>query len=140
MGNRTVDLENVGMTLGGRQLFEKLSLKFEAGSKVGVAGRNGLGKSTLLKIILGQLKPTEGTVKIGDLTKFNYVDQSRMQLDEEKTVFDELGQGSEVVQFGDQKISVRAYLRRFLFPEDRITAQVKYLSGGERSRLLLARI
>jgi len=140
LGNRVVDLENVGMTLGGRQLFENLSLKFEAGSKVGVAGRNGLGKSTLLKIILGQLEPSEGTVKIGDLTKFNYVDQSRMQLDEEKTVFDELGQGSEVVQFGDQKISVRAYLRRFLFPEDRIMAQVKYLSGGERSRLLLARI
>ena len=140
LGNRVVDLESVGMTLGGRQLFEKLSLKFEAGSKVGVAGRNGLGKSTLLKIILGQLEPTEGTVKIGDLTRFNYVDQSRMQLDEEKTVFEELGQGSEVVQFGDQKISVRAYLRRFLFPEDRIVAQVKHLSGGERSRLLLARI
>ncbi len=140
IGNRVVDLENVGITLGGRKLFEKLSFKFEAGSKVGVAGRNGLGKSTLLKMILGELKPTEGTVKIGDLTKFNYVDQSRLQLDEEKTVFEELGQGSEVVQFGDQKISVRAYLRRFLFPEDRIMAQVRYLSGGERSRLLLARI
>ena len=140
IGNRVVDLENVGITLGGRKLFEKLSFKFEAGSKVGVAGRNGLGKSTLLKMILGELQPTEGTVKIGDLTKFNYVDQSRLQLDEEKTVFEELGQGSEVVQFGDQKISVRAYLRRFLFPEDRIMAQVRYLSGGERSRLLLARI
>ena len=140
LGNRVVDLENVGMTLGGRKLFEKLSLKFAPGTKIGVAGRNGLGKTTLLKIILGELKPTEGTVKIGDLTKFNYVDQSRLQLDEEKTVFEELGQGSEVVQFGEQKISVRAYLRRFLFPEDRIMAQVRYLSGGERSRLLLARI
>ncbi len=140
LGNRVVDLENVGMTLGDRKLFEKLSLKFAPGTKIGVAGRNGLGKTTLLKIILGDLQPTEGTVKIGDLTKFNYVDQSRLQLDEEKTVFEELGQGSEVVQFGDQKISVRAYLRRFLFPEDRIMAQVRYLSGGERSRLLLARI
>ena len=140
LGNRVVDLESVGMTLGERKLFEKLSLKFGPGSKVGIAGRNGLGKTTLLKIILGELTPTEGTVKIGDLTRFNYVDQSRLQLDEEKTVFEELGQGSEVVQFGDQKISVRAYLRRFLFPEDRIMAQVRYLSGGERSRLLLARI
>ncbi len=140
LGNRVVDLEGVGMTLGERKLFEKLSIKFGPGSKVGIAGRNGLGKTTLLKIILGQLAPTEGTVKIGDLTRFNYVDQSRLQLDEGKTVFEELGQGSEVVQFGDQKISVRAYLRRFLFPEDRIMAQVRHLSGGERSRLLLARI
>ena len=140
IGNRVVDLENVGMELGGRTLFKKLTLKFAAGTKVGVAGRNGLGKTTLLKIIIGALKPTEGTVKIGELTKFNYVDQNRMQLDPEKTVYEELGQGSEVVQFGDQKISVRSYLRRFLFTEDRITAQVRHLSGGERSRLLLARI
>ncbi len=140
IGNRVVDLENVGMELGGRTLFKKLTLKFAGGTKVGVAGRNGLGKTTLLKIIIGALKPTEGTVKIGELTKFNYVDQNRMQLDPEKTVYEELGQGSEVVQFGDQKISVRSYLRRFLFTEDRITAQVRHLSGGERSRLLLARI
>ncbi len=140
IGNRVVDLENVGMEIGGRRLFEKVALKFAAGTKVGVAGRNGLGKTTLLKIIIGDLKPTEGTVKIGELTKFNYVDQNRLQLDPNKTVYEELGQGSEVVQFGDQKISVRSYLRRFLFTEDRITAEVRHLSGGERSRLLLARI
>jgi ATP-binding cassette subfamily F protein uup len=140
IGNRVVELENVGMELGGVKLFGDLTLKFAAGTKVGVAGRNGVGKTTMLKIMIGQLKPTEGTVKIGDLTKFNYVDQNRMQLDPEKTVYEELGQGSEVIQFGDQKISVRSYLRRFLFTEDRITAQVRHLSGGERSRLLLARI
>ncbi|MDB6024793.1 MAG: transporter [Verrucomicrobiales bacterium] len=140
IGNRVVDLENVGMELGGRKLFENVNLKFAAGTKVGIAGKNGLGKTTLLKIIIGALKPTEGTVKIGELTRFNYVDQNRVQLDPEKTVYDELGQGSEVVQFGDQKISVRSYLRRFLFTEDRISTQVRHLSGGERSRLLLARI
>ena len=140
LGNRVVELENVGIELGGKKLFERLNLNFAKGTKVGVAGRNGLGKSTLLKIIIGQLQPTEGTVKIGELTKFNYVDQGRMQVDENKTVYDELGQGSDVVQFGDQKLSVRAYLRRFLFTEDRITKQVCHLSGGERSRLLLARI
>lgn len=140
IGNRVVDLENVSMDLGGRTLFENLSLKFEKGTKVGIAGRNGLGKTTLLKIMIGQLQPTSGTVKIGELTRFNYVDQSRLQLDPQKTVYDELGQGSDVVQFGEHKLSVRAYLRRFLFTEDRITAEVRHLSGGERSRLLLARI
>lgn len=140
LGNRVVDLENVGMELGGRLLFDKLTLHFEKGTKVGVAGRNGLGKTTLLKIIIGALAPSSGTAKIGDLTKFNYVDQGRMQLDPQKTVYEELGQGAEVVQFGDQKLSVRAYLRRFLFTEDRVMTQVRHLSGGERSRLLLARI
>ncbi len=139
-GNRVVDLEKVGMEYGGRTLFENLSFKFEPGTKVGIAGRNGLGKTTLLKIIIGQLQPSEGTVKIGELTRFNYVDQSRLQLDGEKTVYEEVGQGSEVVEFGDQKISVRSYLKRFLFSDDRITAQVRHLSGGERSRVLLARI
>ncbi|MFN7138918.1 MAG: ABC-F family ATP-binding cassette domain-containing protein [Limisphaerales bacterium] len=140
LGNRVVDLENVGMELGGRTLFENLTFKFEKGTKVGIAGRNGLGKTTLLKIMIGQLQPTAGTVKIGELTRFNYVDQNRLQLDPEKTVYDELGQGSDVVEFGDHKLSVRAYLKRFLFPDDRITTQVRHLSGGERSRLLLARI
>ncbi len=140
LGNRVVDLEDVGMELGGRTLFENLTFKFEKGTKVGIAGRNGLGKTTLLKIMIGQLEPSMGTVKIGELTKFNYVDQSRLQLDPEKSVYDELGQGSDVVEFGDHKLSVRAYLKRFLFSDDRITTQVRHLSGGERSRLLLARI
>jgi ATP-binding cassette subfamily F protein uup len=99
-----------------------------------------LGKSTLLKIIIGQLKPTDGTIKIGQLTKFNYVDQGRIQLNDERTVLDELADGTEFVQWGEAKLSLRSYLKRFLFADDRITTQVKYLSGGERSRLLLARI
>jgi ATP-binding cassette subfamily F protein uup len=140
IGNRIVDLENIAIELGGKRLFEKLSLKFAPGTKVGVAGRNGVGKTTLLRMIIGDLQPTEGTVKIGELTRFNYVDQNRLQLDPNKTVYDELGQGAEVVHFGDQKLSVRAYLKRFLFTDDRITTQVRHLSGGERSRLLLARI
>jgi ATP-binding cassette subfamily F protein uup len=107
---------------------------------VGVCGRNGLGKTTLLKIIIGQLAPTEGTVKPGPLTTFNYVDQSRLQLDDERTVLDEASDGTEFVIWGESRISVRSYLRRFLFAEDRIVTQVKKLSGGERSRLVLAKI
>jgi ATP-binding cassette subfamily F protein uup len=94
----------------------------------------------LLKAIIGQLPPTEGTVKIGQLTKFNYVDQGRLQLNEERTVMDEVAEGREFVQWGDAKLSVRSYLKRFLFSDDRITTQVKKLSGGERSRLLLAQV
>ena len=140
LGNRTVDVSNLGMEIAGRKLFSGFTYTFENGKRIGVCGRNGLGKSTLLKIIIGQLPPTEGTVKTGQLTKFNYVDQGRLQLNEERTVLDEVADGTEFVQWGDVKISVRSYLKRFLFSDDRILTQVKKLSGGERSRLLLARI
>ena len=140
LGNRVVELSNLGMDLGGRTLFRGFNFTFENGQRIGVAGRNGLGKTTLLKIIIGQLAPTEGTVKTGQLTKFNYVDQGRIQLREERTALEEVSDGTEFVIFGDAKISLRSYLKRFLFADDRITTQVKYLSGGERSRLLLARI
>ena len=140
LGNRTVEVSNLGIDLGGRTLFSKFNFTFQNGQRIGVTGRNGLGKTTLLKIIIGQLAPTEGTVKTGQLTRFNYVDQGRLQLREERTALEEVSDGTEFVIFGDGKISVRSYLRRFLFADDRITTQVKYLSGGERSRLLLARV
>lgn len=140
LGNRTVEVSNLGITLGDRHLFSGFSFNFENGKRVGVCGRNGLGKTTLLKIIIGQLAPTEGTVKIGPLTKFNYVDQARLQLDDERTVLDEASDGTEFVLWGEARLSVRSYLKRFLFADDRITTQVRKLSGGERSRLLLAKI
>jgi ATPase subunit of ABC transporter with duplicated ATPase domains len=139
-GNRVVELSNLGMELGGRTLFSGFHFTFENGQRIGVAGRNGLGKTTLLKIIIGELKPTEGTVKVGQLTRFNYVDQGRLLLREERTALEEVSDGTEFVVFGEGTISVRSYLKRFLFADDRITTQVKHLSGGERSRLLLARI
>ena len=141
LGNRTVDVTDLGMSIpGGRTLFSGFTFNFENGKRVGICGRNGLGKSTLLKAIIGQLPPTTGTVKTGQLTKFNYVDQGRLQLNEERTVLDEVSDGTEFVQWGDTKLSVRSYLKRFLFSDDRIMTLVKKLSGGERSRLLLARI
>src|SRR5580704_9239432 len=140
LGNRTVDVSNLGMEIAGRTLFSGFNFNFENGRRVGICGRNGLGKTTLLKIVIGQLPPTDGTIKTGQLTKFNYVDQGRLQLNEEKTVLDEVADGTEFVQWGDVKISVRSYLKRFLFADDRILTLVKKLSGGERSRLLLARI
>ena len=140
LGNRTVELTNLAMELGGKRLFSGFNFTFENGHRIGVCGRNGLGKTTLLKAIIGQLQPTEGTVKIGQLTQFNYVDQARMQLNDEATVLDEASEGKDFVNWGESKISVRAYLRRFLFSDDRIVTPIKKLSGGERSRLLLAKI
>lgn len=140
LGNRIVELIQVGMAYENLHLFSHLDLNFEAGQRIGITGRNGLGKTTLLKIIQGQLEPTDGEVRIGPLTQFNYVDQSRVQLNENKTVLEEMSDGSEFVLFGEQRLSLRGYLKRFLFTDERITTQVKYLSGGEKSRLLLARI
>jgi ATP-binding cassette subfamily F protein uup len=140
LGNRVVECVNLGVELGGRTLFRGFNFTFENGQRVGVAGRNGLGKTTLLKTIIGQVEPTEGTVKVGQLTKFNYVDQDRLQLREERTALEEVSDGAEWVMWGQARLSVRAYLKRFLFADDRISRLVKHLSGGERSRLLLARI
>ncbi|HTH48788.1 MAG TPA: ABC-F family ATP-binding cassette domain-containing protein [Candidatus Limnocylindria bacterium] len=140
MGNRVVDLMGVGIEFNGRWLFDNLSINFTNGTRIGITGRNGVGKTTLLKIILGELAPTSGEIKIGQLTRFNYVDQSRLQLREDRTVLDEVSDGTEWVQWGETKLSLRGYLKRFLFTDDRITAAVKWLSGGERSRLLLAKV
>jgi ATP-binding cassette subfamily F protein uup len=140
LGNRVVDLSDVGMNFGGRRLFSGISLSFAGGSRIGITGRNGLGKTTLLKLILGQLTPTEGEVRVGQLTQFNYVDQGRLRLAEERTVIDEMSEGSDWVNWGDTRLSVRAYLKRFLFTDDRLVTQIRHLSGGERSRLLLAKV
>lgn len=140
LGNRVAELIQVGMEFGGRWLFRGLNLNFAGGTRLGITGRNGLGKSTLLRLVLGHFPPSEGEVRIGQLTKFNFVDQDRLQLREERTVLDEVSDGPEWVQWGDDQLSLRGYLRRFLFPEDRMMTPVKYLSGGERSRLLLAKV
>ena len=140
LANRVIELREVGLELGGRTLIEKLSLNLAAGERLGVVGRNGLGKSSLLKIILGQLAPTRGNVEIGARTEINYVDQNRLLLDDAKTVWEEVGEGSEFVRLGEENITLRSYLRRFLFTEERINTKINQLSGGERSRVLLARI
>jgi ABC transport system ATP-binding/permease protein len=140
LGNRVIELRAVSMQLGDRVLFRDLNLDLAAGERLGVIGRNGLGKSTLLKLILGEIQPTSGEVLLGAQTDINYVDQNRSAIDDRNTVWEEVGEGSEVVRLGDERISLRAYLRRFLFTEDRINSKIERLSGGERSRLILAKI
>jgi ABC transport system ATP-binding/permease protein len=140
LANRVIELRNVGMELGGRTLFQNVSLNLAAEERLGIVGRNGLGKSTLLKIMLRQLEPTNGVVEIGTRTEINYVDQDRLLLDDAKTVWEEVGEGSEYVRLGEENITLRGYLRRFLFTEERINTKIDQLSGGERSRVLLAKI
>jgi ATP-binding cassette subfamily F protein uup len=140
LANRVIELRGVGLEIGGRTLIENFSLNLVAGERLGIVGRNGLGKSSLLKIILGQLAPTRGQVEIGARTEINYVDQNRLLLDDTKTVWEEVGEGSEFVRLGEENITLRGYLRRFLFTEERINTKIDQLSGGERSRVLLARI
>ena len=140
LANVVVDLEGVAHTWDREPLFAGLDLEFRAGECVGVVGPNGVGKTTLLQILMGQLAPTDGTVSIGKRTEFNYIDQTRLQLVEDRSVLEEVAQDSDFVTFGKDSISVRAYLKRFLFSDDRINDRVGNLSGGEKNRVLLAKI
>jgi ATP-binding cassette subfamily F protein uup len=144
LGNMAIELENAGAMVGEgeneRWLFRGLTLSLKPAQCTGILGRNGAGKTTLLRVCLGERKPDEGTVKIGRKVVFNYIDQSRMQLDGTGTVLEEISRGSETVLFGNQQLSARSYLRRFLFADERVNEPVANLSGGERARLMLAKV
>ena len=145
LGNTVIDLENAGARVGegenARWLFRGLTLSLKPAQCTGILGRNGAGKTTLLRICLGERGLDEGTVKIGKKVAFNYIDQSRMQLDGTGTVLQEIcPQGNETVSFGNQQLSARSYLRRFLFADERANEPVARLSGGERARLMLAKV
>ncbi len=140
LANTIIDAKDVAARIDDRWLFSHLDLSFEAGDCVGIIGRNGLGKTTLLRMLMGERAPDEGSVTIGKRTIFNYVDQQRLLLDPEKSVMEEVAGNSDFVSFGGENLHVRTYLRRFLFTDERVTMRVKELSGGEQSRVLLAKI
>jgi ATP-binding cassette subfamily F protein uup len=140
LGSTILNLTNVGFAYGERKIFGGVDVKFDRKRKLGVIGRNGLGKTTLMKIILGELAPTEGAVEVGERTVINYVDQSRTILDDTNTVIQEIGEGRDWFLFGGERLTVWSYLRRFQFADDRMNTFVGKLSGGERSRLLLAKV
>lgn len=140
LGKKVLEFKDVGMKLGERVLFKNFNFIFEPGRKIGVVGQNGVGKTTLLKIFLGNIVPTYGKLEVGETTLFNYVDQARLLLNDDDTVIKAIGDGSETVRFGKQQLSIWTYLRRFLFTDDRINTLVGRLSGGEKSRLTLAKI
>ncbi|WP_298397862.1 energy-dependent translational throttle protein EttA [uncultured Azonexus sp.] len=139
LGDQVIEFNNVSKCFGDKLLMDNVSFTIPPGAIVGIIGPNGAGKSTLFKMITGQQKPDSGEVKIGQTVKLAYVDQSRDCLDGSKTVFDELAQGSDILQIGKFEMPSRAYIGRFNFKGGDQGKLVGNLSGGERGRLHLAK-
>ena len=139
LGDKVIEFNGVTKSFGDKLLMDNLSFNVPAGAIVGIIGPNGAGKSTLFKMITGQQKPDSGEVIIGPTVKMAYVDQSRDCLDGSKTVFEELAQGSDILQIGKFEMPSRAYIGRFNFKGADQGKQVGNLSGGERGRLHLAK-
>ena len=139
-GQLIVALKNVSFSYGGSPVFENFSTTIMRGEKIGIIGPNGAGKSTLLKVILGKLAPESGNVRLGTNLQIAYFDQLREYLDPEQTVQDNVGEGYENITVGGRSRHIIGYLSDFLFSADRARTQIKHLSGGERNRVLLAKL
>jgi ATP-binding cassette subfamily F protein uup len=139
-GKLVAELDNVFKAYGDKTLIKGFSTRIQRGDRIGLLGPNGVGKTTLLKLILGEIEPDSGHIKRGTNLNIAYFDQMREQLDEEATLADTISPGSDFVQIGNERKHVISYLEDFLFPPQRSRSPVKSLSGGERNRLLLARL
>lgn len=139
-GKVVFDVEGLSYSLKGRPIIKDLSIKILRGDKIGIIGPNGCGKSTLLKLLLGELQADSGTVTEGTKLSVSYFDQKRLQLDETKTVQENISSSSDMVEINGKSQHIISYLGDFLFTPERARTPVKVLSGGERHRLLLARI
>jgi ABC transport system ATP-binding/permease protein len=139
-GKVVAELEHVSYGYDDRVLIRDFSTTILRGDKLGLLGPNGAGKTTLIRLILGDLQPLSGTIKQGTKLEVAYFDQFRNQLNDEATLIDTISPGSDFVEIGGQRKHVISYLEDFLFPAERARAKVSALSGGERNRLLLARL
>lgn len=139
-GKLVAELDNVVKAYGDRTLINGFSTRILRGDRIGLLGPNGVGKTTLLKLILGELEADSGTIQRGTNMNVAYFDQMREALDEEATLADTISPGSDFVEIGNERKHVISYLEDFLFPPQRSRSPVKSLSGGERNRLLLARL
>jgi ATP-binding cassette subfamily F protein uup len=139
-GKIVARLTNVNQAFGQKTILRDLSLTVLRGDKIGLIGPNGVGKSTLLKVVLGSLAPDSGQVELGTKIQVAYFDQMREGLNLEATLADTISPGSEWIEIGESRQHVRSYLGQFLFPAERAQSPVSSLSGGERNRLLLARL
>jgi ABC transport system ATP-binding/permease protein len=149
LGHTVIEANGVGKSFAGRRIIEGVDLILQRGERIGIVGRNGAGKTTFLRILLGELAPDEGEVVIGKNTRAAYYDQQRAQLDPEWTVYEsalgerirgDVRQSEDFVELSGRRVSLRDYLDDLLFPVPMQKMQVKALSGGERNRLLLARL
>ncbi len=140
LGDVVIEAKNVKKAYGDKLLFDNLNFSLPRGGIIGVIGPNGAGKTTLFRMITGQEKPDSGEFKVGSTVKLAYVDQNRDVLDNNKTVFQEVGGGQDVVMVAGREMSARAYVSRFNFQGDTQQKKVGDLSGGERNRVLMAKV
>ncbi len=138
-GKQVIEMENVTFGWPGKQVMQNFSTMIVRGDKIGIIGKNGCGKSTLINLILGKLQPTSGEIKLGTNIAIAYFDQHREQLDENKPVVESILEESDFVEINGHRKHIMSYLGDFLFSPERARQPVKALSGGERNRLLLAR-
>ena len=139
-GKKVIEIRNVSHGYGGQPLLRNFSLRIMRGDRIGIIGNNGVGKSTLLRILLGEVKPDSGSVKHGTHLKVAYFDQLRRELDPSRTVAEIVGEGRDYIDIQGRKKHVVAYLTDFLFSAKRAMTRVSVLSGGERNRVILAKL
>jgi ABC transport system ATP-binding/permease protein len=139
-GQLVIDAENVGKSFGDRVVIQGFSTRVMRGDRIGLIGPNGAGKTTLLRLLLGTLAPDSGSIEHGANVQTAYYDQQREQLDPDRTVVDTIGDGNDTVTVNGRTRHVHSYLRDFMFSSERANSPTKALSGGERNRLLLARL
>lgn len=139
LGNRVIEAEQLKCVADGRVLFDKLSLILQRGMRLGIAGPNGCGKTTLVRVLMRQQRPDAGEVRVGELTEFLYVDQAHEEIDPSRSVLDFVSGGSNYWDVGEKRIYVPGYLERLLFDMDSVRAPMRNLSGGERNRVMLAK-
>lgn len=139
-GHLVIKASNLGFNYGDKNIIRDFSTQIMRGDKIGVIGANGSGKTTLLRILLGQLEPSKGKIRLGTNLEISYYDQLRQQLDEEKTVIENITKGGDTITINGKPRHVIGYLQDFLFTPDRARTPVKVLSGGERNRIFLARL
>jgi len=139
-GKLVIEVENVNYAFGDKPVVSDFTTTIQRGDKIGIIGPNGSGKTTLLRLLVGELAPQSGSVEYGTNLEIAYFDQLRAQLDESKSVLDNVGQGRDNVTINGRTRNLNVYLEDFLFSKDRVNAPISALSGGERNRLLLARL
>ncbi len=140
LGDIVIRAEAIRKAFGDRLLYEDLSIDVPAGAIIGIIGPNGAGKTTLFRMIVGQDKPDVGTLTVGSTVELGYVDQSRDSLNDEKTVWEEISEGNDLIQLGDRVVNSRAFVSRFNFGGTDQQKKVGMLSGGERNRVHLAKM